>query len=59
LQGEIAVSETDLNRVREDLAVIRQAAGTELPFNRQDVCIMTPVACVAGGAIACIGWWMP
>jgi hypothetical protein len=48
-----------LNRVREDLAVIRQAAGTELPFNRQDVWIMAPVACAAGGAIACVGWWLP
>jgi hypothetical protein len=53
------VNETDLNRVREDLAVIRQAAGTELPFNQQDVWIMTSVACVAGGTIVCIGWWVP
>jgi len=31
------MSETGLNRVRDDLATIKQAAGLELPFGKEDV----------------------
>ena len=31
------MSETELNRVRDDLATIKQAAGLELPFGKEDV----------------------
>jgi hypothetical protein len=53
------MSEPDINKLREDLETMRLAAGVDLPFSKRDICIMTPVACMAGAAIACIGWWVP
>ena len=53
------MNEPEINRLREDLEAIRQAAGLDLPFNRRDVWILTPVGCIAGAVIACMGWWVP
>lgn len=53
------MSEPEINRLREDLELIRQAAGLDLPFNRRDVWILTPVVCTAGALIAYVGWSVP
>ena len=53
------MSKPEIGRIREDLDVIRQAAGMGLPFNRREVWILTPVIFVSGVVIACMGWWVP
>ncbi len=53
------MSEPEISRLREDLEVIRQAAGVDLPFTRRDIWVLTPLACVAGAVIACTGWFLP
>lgn len=53
------MSDSEVDRLREDLEVIRQAAGVDLPFNRRDVWVLSPVVCAAGALIACLGWWVP
>jgi MFS family permease len=53
------VNEHEINRIREDLEVIRQAAGVDLPFSRLDIWVLTPITCVAGAVMSCVGWWAP
>lgn len=53
------MSEPEIRRLREDLDVIRQAAGVDLPFNGRDVWLMTAVGCTTGAAIALMGWCVP
>jgi hypothetical protein len=53
------MDQPEITRLREDLEVMRQAAGVDLPFNRRDVWIMTPVTCLTGVAVALMGWWVP
>jgi hypothetical protein len=44
---------TDLERLKDDLATIRQAAGLELPFGREEVIIGFAVG---GGGLIATGW---
>ena len=53
------MNKPEISRLREDLEVIRQAAGMGLPFNFRDVWLLNTVVCVAGAVMACMGWWVP
>ena len=47
------MGDNDLRRVKEDLAVVRRAAGLELPFGQEEV--WANLALAAGGVVA-VGW---
>lgn len=53
------MSDAELQRVQADLETLRQAAGVELPFQRQDIWWPNLVYGLAGLVIAAIGWWVP
>ncbi|UCD29965.1 MAG: hypothetical protein JSV03_05685 [Planctomycetota bacterium] len=52
------MSQVDLDRVREDLATVKQAAGMELPFGWEDVWLNVFVLSV-GGMVAVIWTFLP
>jgi len=56
-QDESCTTESDVQRLRADLGVLRQAAGLEPPFGREDV--RAHLAVAAGGAVALVWALLP
>jgi hypothetical protein len=56
-QDESSTTESDVQRLRADLGALRQAAGLEPPFGRED--IRAHLAVAAGGAVALVWALLP